>query len=272
MNDNNCPLCKNEINTRSNRFIKADEHVTIIENLHPYYPHKHLEGTQKQYLIIPNLHCGEFQDLPIDTRRAIYRAKRYLLETFGPADYISGCNTGPTSGASIPTHYHLHFALIFNECSVCKQISNPSEMFIKDYNTVVVVSDHNRTAEWHRCYLIVPKRHKAHPLNYSPDEIDDMILAESDIRIFLNLNGYHNMNTLENFGPQSYFDTPVMTSHEVTSCGHTFIRLVTRHRSPGGGVGFGTMTNVKYFAQQAGESEDLIIEEFKKSPRGTLKK
>lgn len=264
-----CALCQNEINKRSNRFIRADEHVTIIENLNPYYPK--LNGNSiKQYLIIPNLHCGEFQALSPDTRRAIYHAKKHIIETFGPAaDYISGSNTGPTSGASIPTHYHLHFTLIFNECSVCKQLSG-SRGFVKDYNTVAIVSDSERTADWHRCYLIVPKRHNSHPLNYTPSEVDDLILAESDIRSFLADRGYHNINTMENFGPQSYFDTPVLTSNEVTSCGHTFIRLVTRHRSPGGGVGFGTMTNLKFFAQHAGDSEDAIIEEFKKNPKGTL--
>lgn len=266
-----CALCQNEIHKHSDRFIKEDDHVTIIENLRPYYPTKHAEGKQRQFLIIPNRHCDEFQVLSPDTRRAVYHAKRYILENFGPADYISGCNTGPVSGASIPTHYHLHFTLIYDECSACKLLKEPRAL-IKDYDTVAVILDHDRTAEWHRCYLLAPKRHNAHPLNYTNKEIDDLVLAESDLREFLSNYGYKNMNTMENFGPQSYFDTPVMTSHEVTSCGHTFIRLVTRHNSMGGGVGYGSMTNLKFFSQSAGSTEDSLIEEFKKSPRGTLAK
>jgi len=252
-----CPLCKNEINTHSDRFIFQNEYVTVIENLNPYYPKKQ----HQQFLIMPNQHIANYQDLLVETKMAILEAKQYLLREYGGSDFIAGTNSGPTSGASIPEHYHQHFTIIEQECSVCLQIRQRQGV-VQEYDTVVILKNQTKTASWYQCYLIALKRHTAHLLDYTDEEINDLIQAETDLRKKIQEHPsqkFPSLNTLENYGPQTYFDTPVLAKDEVTSCQHSFIRMVTRTGNPGGGIGFGSMTNVKFHSHTMQEYENQII-------------
>jgi diadenosine tetraphosphate (Ap4A) HIT family hydrolase len=256
-----CPLCESEIKKMSDRRIYQDPYVTIIENIRPYYPTKLMLEKQTQYLIISNEHC-QYENLSIESKQAIYAAKKLILQQGGAA-YICGNNTGNSSGASVPDHYHLHMAIIHDECTICSNIGD-SSCIIREYPTVVILKDNSKTSSRFRCYIITTKRHNANPINYTQEEIDDLITAETEFRIMFDEAGKKNLNTMENYGAQSYFDSQAVTIDEVVGCEHPCTRFVTRGDNNGGGIGFGSVTNVKYFAYYDAKEEDQIISEFKK--------
>lgn len=254
-----CALCNNEIKIKSDRRVYQDESITIIHNIRPYYPDKIRESKQFQFLIMPNEHC-HFEQMTMQTQKSIYNAKRYLLDEFGGQAYICGNNTGELSGASIPDHYHLHFTIIFNECAVCQQIAQ-GRGIIKEYDTVIILKDDINSSIGKPCFIITTKRHGVNPMQYNDLEVTDLISAETEIRRCLRAGGFNSLNTIETYGSQAFFDTPVVQSREITSCDHPCIRLVCRTSA----VGFGNVTNTRFavYHTYCGDAEAVVREKIK---------
>lgn len=258
-----CILCKNEIITRSERRVYQDESITIIHNLRPYYPDKIREGKQLQFLIMPNDHC-QYESLSFEVHRSIQFGKKYLIEEFGGNAYISGSNTGPMSGASVPGHYHVHFTIVFDECNICKQITS-GETLIKEYGTVVVLKERN-SVTGKTGFIITTKRHGMNPLYYRDLEVNDLVLAETELRSFLKEAGISDINTVESCGSQAYFDTPVVTNELVTASEHPCTRLVCRPSV----LGFGNMSDLRFTVNHHVDPEVIVRDGYYKKQKMDL--
>ena len=99
-----CAISQNPQADYDNQVLYRDEHCFVVMNRYPYTP--------GHFMVIPHHHIDALEGLGSATwHRMAIRAQqgtRLLKEHFGAHGVNLGMNLGPSAGAGIAEHLHLH--------------------------------------------------------------------------------------------------------------------------------------------------------------------
>ena len=100
--NHSCKLCDEFISKKN--VICEFKHCFLMFNRFPYLP--------GHIMLVPKRPCAKLSEYNSEERLEIFnvlhRAQDILMETLEIDSTNIGINTGPNSGASIPTHLHIH--------------------------------------------------------------------------------------------------------------------------------------------------------------------
>ena len=105
-----CDISENIDLDSENRVLYRDEICFIVMNRYPYTP--------GHFMIIPNAHLQNLEDLPekdwLHISKLTRKGVKLLKESFLASGVNIGMNLGESAGAGIAEHIHLHLVPRFN--------------------------------------------------------------------------------------------------------------------------------------------------------------